>query len=106
MTYTATATQPEPSADAVHALPGRVLLEFGTDWCPHCTGAQAAIRTVLAPREDIAHTKIEDGPGRRLGRHFRVKLWPTLVLLQDGQEVARTVRPRTPEDVQALLPAR
>jgi thioredoxin 1 len=36
---------------------------------------------------------VEDGPGRALGRAFRVKLWPTLVFLQDGQEVARVVRP-------------
>jgi thioredoxin 1 len=28
-----------------------------------------------------------------LGRSYRVKLWPTLVLLRDGQEVGRLVRP-------------
>jgi thioredoxin 1 len=37
--------------------------------------------------------KIEDGPGRLLGRSFKVKLWPTVVVLKDGQEVARVVRP-------------
>lgn len=31
-------------------------------------------------------------PGRALGRSYRVKLWPTLVLLRDGQEAARLVR--------------
>ena len=96
MAYTDTATLPEPTAEAVQALPGLVLLEFGTDWCPHCLGAQDAIRKVLAPRDDIQHIKVEDGPGRRLGRLFRVKLWPTLVLLQDGQEIRRTVRPQGP----------
>ncbi|WP_256659840.1 thioredoxin family protein, partial [Pseudomonas sp. LS-2] len=35
----------------------------------------------------------EDGSGRRLGRSFGVKLWPTLVFMRDGQEVARLVRP-------------
>ena len=30
-----------------------------------------------------------------LGRSFRVKLWPTLVFLRDGEEVARLVRPVT-----------
>jgi molybdenum cofactor synthesis domain-containing protein len=76
MAYTDTATLPEPTAEAVQALPGLVLLEFGTDWCPHCLGAQDAIRKVLAPRDDIQHIKVEDGPGRRLGRLFRVKLCP------------------------------
>ena len=40
--------------------------------------------------------RIEDGPGRRLGRSFGVKLWPTFVFLRDGREVARLVRPRDP----------
>ena len=51
----------------------------------------------------LRHVKVEDGPGRPLGRHFRVKLWPTLILLQDGQEIARTVRPTQAEAVQTLL---
>ena len=37
--------------------------------------------------------KIEDGRGKPLGRSFAVKLWPTLVFLRDGVEVARLVRP-------------
>lgn len=94
MAYTHTATRPEPAAESVQAMPGLVLLEFGTDWCPHCLGAQDAIRKVLESRDDIRHIKVEDGPGRRLGRLFRVKLWPTLVLLKDGQEIRRTVRPQ------------
>jgi thioredoxin 1 len=49
------------------------------------------------------HLKIEDGPGRALGRHYRVKLWPTLVVLRDGQEVGRLVRPATAQDVLAAL---
>lgn len=105
MAYAALATLPEPTADTVQALPGWALLEFGTDWCPHCTGAQDAIRTVLEQRPDIQHLKVEDGPGRRLGRVYRVKLWPTLVLLKDGQEIGRAVRPHGTAAVQAVLDA-
>jgi thioredoxin 1 len=36
---------------------------------------------------------VEDGSGRPLGRSFGVKLWPTLIFLADGREVARLVRP-------------
>jgi thioredoxin 1 len=42
----------------------------------------------------VRHVKVEDGSGRRLGRSFGVKLWPTLVFLRDGTERARAVRPR------------
>jgi thioredoxin 1 len=46
-----------------------------------------------------------DGPGRRLGRTFRVKLWPTLVLLRDGQEIGRIVRPTSSGEISDLLAA-
>lgn len=87
----------------VDALPGLVLLEFGTDWCGHCQGAQPRIREALASAPPLQHLKIEDGPGRPLGRSFRVKLWPTLVLLRDGVEIARVVRPQSADEVAALF---
>ena len=71
----------EPSRADVDALEGPVLLEFGTARCGHCRAAQPLIGKALADRSGITHLKIEDGPGRPLGRSFRVKLWPTLILL-------------------------
>ena len=95
-----------PSRVEVDALRGLTLLEFGTDWCGHCRAAQPALAEVLAAQTGWRHLKVEDGPGRPLGRSFRVKLWPTLVLLRDGQELARLVRPTQAADLrQALLQA-
>lgn len=93
----------EPGIAEVAALPGRVALEFGAPWCGHCQAAQPALAQALAARADAAHLKIEDGKGRPLGRAYRVKLWPTLVLLRDGEEVARVVRPRGPADLAQAL---
>ena len=92
-----------PSRAEVDALPGLTLLEFGTDWCGHCRAAQPLLATVLPQLVQWRHLKVEDGPGRALGRSFRVKLWPTLVLLRDGQEVARLVRPTRAADIAAAL---
>ena len=97
-----------PDRAEVDALAGATVLEFGTDWCGHCQAAQPFIGEALAGRPGLRHLKIEDGPGRPLGRSFRVKLWPTLVFLQDGQEVGRTVRPPAVAAIQgelAKLPA-
>jgi thioredoxin 1 len=94
-----------PSRDAVDAMPGAVLLEFGTDWCGHCRAARPAIEAALAAHPAVRHLKVEDGPGRRLGRSFGVKLWPTLVFLKDGAEAARVVRPRDAQALQAGLAA-
>lgn len=82
-----------PSREAIDTLTGPCLLEFGANWCGHCQGAQPLIAEALAGYPDLAHLKVEDGPGRPLGRSFRVKLWPTLIFLRDGQELARLVRP-------------
>jgi thioredoxin 1 len=88
-TYTAEAHARED----VDAMQGPVVLEFGTNWCGWCRGAQPLIREAMQQHEDVKHIKVEDGPGRPLGRSFRIKLWPTLVFLKDGQEVARVTRP-------------
>jgi thioredoxin 1 len=92
-----------PSLTEVQALPGLVLLEFGTEWCGHCRAAQPLLAQALAEQPQWQHLKIEDGPGRAVGRHYRVKLWPTLVLLRDGQEVARLVRPASAQDMDTAM---
>ena len=93
----------EPSQDQIAALTGPVLLEFGTSWCGHCAAAQPLIAAALDGHPRVRRIKVEDGPGRRLGRQFRVKLWPTLVFLRDGQEQVRLVRPQDMESIVRAL---
>lgn len=93
MTYQSQQLAQNPAIQDVEALRGNAVLEFGTAWCGYCQGAQPLIREALAGRDDVQHLKVEDGPGRPLGRNYRVKLWPTLIFLREGQEVGRSVRP-------------
>lgn len=95
----------EPSRAEVDAHPGVLLLEFGAPWCPHCIVGQRAIDAALARFSGFPHIRCEDGPGKPLGRSFRVKLWPTLVVLRDGVELARVVRPTDEASVHAALAA-
>jgi thioredoxin 1 len=83
----------EPSRAEVNSLPGPTLLEFGSPTCGHCRRAQPLIAAALAAHPRVRHLKIADASGRRLGRSYEVKLWPTLVMLDGGREVARLVRP-------------
>lgn len=92
-----------PSAEQVAALSGAALLEFGAPWCGHCQAAAPAIEQALAARPTLPHIKVYDGKGKPLGRTFKVKLWPTLILLQDGVEVARLVRPVRAQELERIL---
>lgn len=87
----------EPTREVVDQMAGPVLLEFGANWCPHCQAIQSYLGQLLAKHPDVKHLAIEDGKGRRLGRSFRVKLWPTLVFLRNGQIVHEAVRPSRSE---------
>ena len=83
----------QPERAEIDGAPGLVVLDFGTDWCGYCRAAEPVIAQAVAAYPAASHVKVEDGPGRPLGRSFRVKLWPTVVVLRDGHEVARVVRP-------------
>ena len=88
-----------PLRAEVDDLPGWTLLEFGTGWCGHCRAAQPVVAEILTLYPLWRHLKVEDGSGRALGRSFGVRLWPTLVLMHNGQEQARWVRPETAEQI-------
>lgn len=93
----------QPSRKEVDALPGPTLLEFGNNWCGWCRRAQPLIAEALAAHPRVRRIKAADASGRRLGRSFGVKLWPTLVFLRDGTEAARLVRPAAASEIARAL---
>ena len=93
----------QPERSAIDALDGVVALEFGADWCGHCRNAAPHITAALADFPSARHLKVEDGSGRPLGRSFRVRLWPTLIFLRDGKEIARLVRPADADEIGRAL---
>ena len=103
MSMTHSFTTPEPTRAELDALPGATILEFGTGWCGFCQRAQPLIEAAFRDHPGIGHIKVEDGSGRPLGRSFRVKLWPTLIFLRDGQEIARLVRPDATAEITAAM---
>ena len=92
-----------PSRSELEATQGPVVVEFGTPWCGYCRAAQPLIQEALDQATKVRHVRVEDGKGKRLGRSYQVKFWPTLIFLKDGQEQARCVRPGTRQALTAAL---
>lgn len=104
MAYTPSFAPETMTRSEVDASTGALVLEFGANWCSICQGAQPLVKKAMDEHPTVRHIKVEDGPGRALGRSFKVKLWPTLVFLRNGEVCAQLVRP-TPADAQALSDA-
>jgi thioredoxin 1 len=93
----------EPTRQEIDSSPHPTVLEFGASWCGYCRAAQADIAAALKQHPEVRHIKVEDGKGKPLGRSFRVKLWPTLVYLKNGVEIARVVRPESVAAIEAMF---
>ncbi len=93
----------EPSRSEIDGLTGPIVLEFGSPWCGHCRRAQPLIVDAFTDHPGVRHIKIADASRRPLGRSFRVKLWPTLIFMREGREVARLVRPTNADGIRDAL---
>ena len=88
--------------EEVDALPGPVAIEFGSSDCSICAGFTPLAAEALDRFGKVRHIRVQDGRGKPLGRSFRVKLWPTFVLLRDGQVVQQLARPSQDELIGGL----
>lgn len=103
MSFSQAYLETEPPRDEIDAIDEPAVIEFGAPWCGFCRSAQPLIASALSDHPNLLHLKIADGKGRRLGRTFGVKLWPTLVLMKGGEVIDKLVRPDNEDDIAKAL---
>ena len=80
-----------------------VLLDFFAVWCGPCQMLSPVVDEIGEEKSDIVVGKINVDDQPELANAFGVSSIPTLVVMKDGKEAARSVGLRSKEQVLALL---
>jgi thioredoxin 1 len=81
-----------------------VILDFGAEWCSPCKRLAPILETLAAEWSDKAvFYTIDADTNNDLVSQFRVMSLPTLVLVKNGKEVARTVGLQNREKLVELI---
>ncbi len=81
-----------------------VLVDFSASWCGPCKQLGPILDDLaptLSPDREIV--KVDIDQCMDLARRFHVASVPTMVLFQNGKEVARLIGVHPPEDILALF---
>ena len=80
-----------------------VLLDFFAVWCGPCQMLSPIVDEIGEEKSDMVVGKINVDDQPELANAFGVSSIPTLVVMKDGKEAARSVGLRSKEQVLALL---
>ena len=80
-----------------------VLIDFYADWCGPCRMMAPVVEEIAAENADVIVGKINVDDEPELAQKFGVMSIPTLVVLRDGKESARSTGARPKAQVQAML---
>lgn len=69
-----------------------ILVDFWAQWCSPCLVIAPVLDRVvdeLSGRIRLAKLEVDQGENMKLAGHYRVRGFPTVMLFQQGEEVAR-----------------
>lgn len=71
---------------------GKVLIDFYTEWCGHCRIVQPVVEELSVKYADsVLVAKVDADTEKELADRYGIKIYPTIVVLEDGEEIARKI---------------
>ena len=89
--------------ELVLKAPGKVLLDFWATWCGPCKMIAPVLAEVAAEHEDVTIGKVNVDEQMELAMQFKIVSIPTLIVMEGGEEAAKTVGYCPKEEVEELL---
>ena len=80
-----------------------VLLDFWATWCGPCQMIAPVIHEIADENADILVGKVNVDEEGELAQAYSIISIPTLVVIKNGKESARTVGVRAKDDILALV---
>lgn len=69
----------------------KILVDFYADWCGPCKMLSPIIDEVAQENDDIKVVKVNVDESSDIALEYKVMSIPTLVVIKNGQEVARSI---------------
>ena len=69
----------------------KVLIDFYATWCGPCKTLSPVLEDVARENEDIKLVKIDVDQNNELAYEYGITAMPTLVVIENGQEINRSV---------------
>lgn len=81
----------------------KVLIDFYADWCGPCQVLSPIVEEVAKSNEDVKVVRINIDNAENIAIDYGIMSIPTLVVIEDGEEVRRSVGLISQTEIEALI---